>query len=94
MHYLYILYSDSVDKFYVGETFDINIRLSKHQDQYYKGAFTKIASDWKVVLLMECSNKDAAVYLENFIKKMKSRKFIEKIINDTKILEDILARKP
>ena len=92
MHFLYILYSTIKDKFYVGETHDVLGRIEKHNTHSYENSFTKIASDWKLVLKFECANKTNALYLEQFIKKMKSKKFIEKIILNPEILEDILFK--
>jgi putative endonuclease len=91
-HFLYILYSKSKDKFYIGETHAINERLNKHNNHYYKNSFTKIASDWEVCLTFECENQEKIRFLEQFIKKMKSKVFIKKIIQNPLILEDILFK--
>jgi putative endonuclease len=89
MYFLYIVYSKSQDWFYTGETLDLNYRLELHNTHQFKGSYTKIASDWAFVLQHECSSKTGALYLERFIKRMKSRKFIEKIIKDPDILVSI-----
>ena len=93
MHYLYILFSKTLNRFYVGETPNIDARVTLHNSHYFKKAFTKSASDWEVVLDKRCNSKDEVLYLESFIKRMKSRKFIEKIIKDSKILDDILNKR-
>ncbi|WP_165828906.1 GIY-YIG nuclease family protein [Flavobacterium sp. HTF] len=93
MHYLYILYSNSSQKFYIGETKDIEERILKHQNHFYSNSFTKIADDWEIVLTFACNNKDEAVYLEKFIKRMKSRTFNNKIIENPSILQDILSKR-
>ena len=93
MHYLYILHSKAIDKFYVGETYDIKERMQNHNQHYYQNAFTKIANDWECVLSFECPTQTDARYLENFIKRMKSKNFIQKIINNPNILTDILSKK-
>jgi len=41
MHYLYILFSKSADKFYVGETYDVEARINAHNQHHYSNAFTK-----------------------------------------------------
>ncbi|NNT70684.1 GIY-YIG nuclease family protein [Flavobacterium sp. IMCC34852] len=92
MHFLYIIYSSSVNKFYVGETDEMDKRLLKHNKHLYEGSFTKIAEDWKVILLFECISKDQAVRLEKFIKRMKSKVFIEKAIANPEILADIILK--
>ncbi|MFV8467059.1 GIY-YIG nuclease family protein [Flavobacterium sp. LB1P62] len=93
MHHLYILYSKSATKFYIGETHNIDERIIKHNQHSYSESFTKIANDWEVVLLFNCLDREEATFLEKFIKKMKSRVFIEKIINNPSILEDILSKR-
>ncbi|MCV9929360.1 GIY-YIG nuclease family protein [Flavobacterium sp. LS1R49] len=93
MHYLYIIYSDSCQKFYIGETNDIDNRISKHQKHFYSNSFTKVADDWKIVLTFNCVDKKEAIYLEQFIKRMKSKVFNNKIIADPSILKDILSKR-
>jgi len=93
MHYLYILYSNSSQKFYIGETNDINERMLKHNNHSYTNSFTKIANDWEIVLSFICDDRDEALYLEKFIKKMKSKIFNNKIIADPSILKDILSKR-
>jgi len=93
MHFVYIIYSNCVDKFYVGETADVENRLILHKSGKFKGAFTKIAHDWRIVLEFECENREDALFLESFIKRMKSRKFIEKITQTPSILYDILEKR-
>jgi putative endonuclease len=93
MHYLYILYSEKLDRFYVGETANIKARLQKHHSNYYKKSFTAKAQDWQVVLQQEVSNEKEAVFLEKFIKRMKSKKFIKKVIENPTILKDLLGKK-
>jgi putative endonuclease len=76
---LYILYSDSIDKFYIGHTGDeLSERLRKHNSNH-KG-FTGIASDWKIVYTEDYSTKKDAFAREREIKKWKSKKLIEKLI--------------
>jgi putative endonuclease len=92
MHHLYILYSKSADRYYIGETHDLAARIILHNSHAYEGSFSKIASDWKVVLDFETENRTEALSLEKFIKKMKSKKFILKIIANPEILLDILSK--
>ena len=75
----YILYSEELDKFYVGYTVDeIDERLRKHNSNH-KG-FTGKASDWKVVWKEEFENKSDAFSREKEIKNWKSRKMIIKLV--------------
>ena len=91
-HFLYIIYSKSTDKYYVGETHSIEERMEKHKNHVYQNSFTKIANDWELVLVFDCGTREKALFLENFIKRLKSKVFIKKIISQTTILEDILTK--
>ncbi len=53
MHFLYILYSEKFDLFYVGQTHDMAQRVERHNNHIYKGAFTKIDENWKSVLELQ-----------------------------------------
>jgi putative endonuclease len=93
MHFLYILHSQTADKYYVGETADVDQRLKDHLTHKYSKSFTKLAEDWQVVLNFKVETRKEALFLEQFIKRMKNRRFIQKVIKDHSILEDILRRK-
>ena len=92
MHYLYILHSTTADKYYVGETHSIEERLFKHNRHLYDGSYTKIANDWQIVLTFECVSKTQALGLEKFIKKMKSKVFIQKLTDKPEILNEIIIK--
>ena len=92
-HCIYILYSKKSDKYYVGESSNPQNRLTQHLEHHFKNNFTKIAADWTLVLEKEVSSKEDALFLERFIKRMKNRKFILKVIETPSILDDILNKK-
>ncbi|WP_394907444.1 GIY-YIG nuclease family protein [uncultured Mesonia sp.] len=92
-HFLYIIHSATLNKFYVGETLDVQNRLKMYNENSFNKSFTKAADDWKLALAFKCRNKNHALYLENFIKRMKSKKFILKIIDQPDILNDIINKK-
>ncbi|MCD8528641.1 MAG: GIY-YIG nuclease family protein [Chitinophagales bacterium] len=81
-----------MDKYYIGESSNVDNRLDLHNNHYYKRAYSSISDDWTIVLQYECNSKKEAIYLERFIKRMKSRKFIEKIITESNILTERFNR--
>ena len=91
-HFLYKLYSKSSTRYYVGETRNIEERIFKHNQHFYSSSFTKIANDWELVLLDHCLDRTQALFLEKFIKKMKSKIFIQKIISNPEILNEIISK--
>ncbi len=75
----YILFSESLNKFYIGYTSDeLSIRLKKHLANHT--GYTAKAKDWKVVYFELFDTKEQAMSRERFIKKQKSRKYIEQLI--------------
>jgi putative endonuclease len=76
-HFVYIIHSQSTDKFYVGETLHVPERIVKHNSGHFHHASTKFATDWELFLQIECESGTQARKIERHIKKMKSRKYYE-----------------
>jgi len=80
MFTVYILYSSSIDKYYVGCTSNFEARLKKHNTNH-KG-FTGKIGDWKVVYMEKFLVSREALFREKQIKAWKSRKMIERLISE------------
>jgi len=79
MFTLYILYSKSLDRYYVGYTNDLERRIDEHNRK--KGKFTDTGIPWKLVHTELYSTKKEAMAREKYIKSRKSKSFILEIIN-------------
>jgi putative endonuclease len=81
MYTVYILYSKSFDRYYVGYTNDIARRISEHNRK--KGKFTDAGIPWVLVLVYSelYNSKKEAMTREKLIKSRKSKSFIFEIIN-------------
>ena len=91
MYYLYILYSESTDKYYVGVTDNPDRRLWEHNNILHD-TFTAKYRPWIFAALFECAQTQGeARKIEDFIKRQKSRKLIQKIV-DQEPLTGILAQ--
>ena len=77
---VYILYSKQTDRFYIGQTEDIERRLIEHNSHFYLDSFTKIASDWELKTTLACGSKSQSLKIEAHIKKNRSRKYIQDFI--------------
>ncbi|MGB4204000.1 MAG: GIY-YIG nuclease family protein, partial [Bacteroidales bacterium] len=68
--------------YYVGVTDDFYRRLQEHNTSE-RNTFTSKYRPWKIAAVFQCADSlSEARKIENFIKKQKSRKLIEKMIND------------
>ena len=78
MYILYLHDTLSIDRYYIGYSHDPFLRLEKHN----LGATTSTRNGrpWILVYHEEYEDKSSAIRRELEIKKMKSRKFIEKLI--------------
>ena len=77
--YCYILFSSKLNKYYIGSTTDIERRLAEHNRG--KEKFTQTGIPWILVYKEVFSELKPARQREFYIKKMKSRLFIEKLIS-------------
>ena len=77
--FIYILYSEKIDKYYVGSTDDLEWRLERHNMGW--GKYTKRGIPWGLVYSEKYKTKTEALKREREIKKKKSRKYIEELIH-------------
>jgi len=79
---VYIIYSEKLNKYYTGSCEDFAIRLSQHNAGRNKS--TKPGIPWILKYCEEFDNLKDARAREASIKRMKSRKYIEGLINSVK----------
>ena len=75
----YILYSKSKDRYYIGHTEDLTKRLLRHNEGRVPS--TRNYRPWECVYFEEFETKLNANRRELEIKKQKSRKYLELLIN-------------
>jgi len=92
MHYVYIIFSSSAHKFYIGETLNITERLEKHNSGAYANAFTSQTNDWTIQATIECQNRTQALQIEKHIKSMKSKVYIENVIKYSEMRDKLINR--
>jgi putative endonuclease len=76
---VYIIYSRLLDKYYIGYTEDLELRISQHNQGHYSDSYTKISDDWQLFYLINCDSKNQAIKIETHIKKMKSKIYLENL---------------
>ena len=81
LYYIYILYSQTSDLYYVGYTNNYQRRLRQHNESE-KNTYTSKHRPWFIKAIFECGNNEAdAIRLEKFIKKQKSKIFLQRFID-------------
>ncbi len=81
MHWIYILYSKRIDKYYIGSTSNVKNRLAFHNSAQNK-IWSRRGQPWEKVFEHEFESKKEALKAERFIKNQKSRKFIQKLVKE------------
>lgn len=79
MYYVYILYSENHNRFYIGQTNDLSNRLFRHNSGFEKS--TTPYKPWVLVGSIEKHTRSEAMILEKKLKNLNSedlKKFITK----------------
>ena len=92
MAVVYILFSKSIDKFYIGSCKNLNKRLEEHKNNKFSKGFTRRAIDWELYFSIDKLEYQQARKIEQHIKRMKSRKFIENLVVHPRIAEKLVER--
>ena len=71
---VYILWSEPLQKFYVGSTNDLEDRLYRHNSG--QGKFTVKGVPWKLICSFNCADRKEAFRLENKIKNRGIHRFL------------------
>ena len=90
-YYIYILYSESSDIYYVGYSDNFELRFEQHNHSENL-TFTSKHRPWLLKAVYSCGTSQSdAMKIEKFIKKRKSRKLIEKLVEGI-VFTGILAQ--
>ncbi|MEN9346244.1 MAG: hypothetical protein RLZZ60_1713 [Bacteroidota bacterium] len=76
MFYVYILYSEVADKYYIGQTEDIDQRIVIHNLRRNLGM-----NDWQLKYFENHETRSEAVRRESDIKSKKRRAYLEHLIS-------------
>ena len=74
MYFVYILFSERFNKYYVGQTSNFNDRIKRHNDGYNR--FTKPYGPWQKALVIEKSTRAEAIDLERKLKNLSKQRLI------------------
>ncbi|MBK7908960.1 GIY-YIG nuclease family protein [Candidatus Pollutiaquabacter sp.] len=90
---VYILYSASLKRFYIGATTSLSARLHLHNTKGYgRGKFTAKANDWELYLMIDCSCMENALKIEAHIKRMKSANYIKNLQKYPEMIDKLMEK--
>jgi putative endonuclease len=78
--FTYILQSETSNKFYIGQTNNLEDRLFRHNSN--QNLATKNKGPWKFIFTKEFETRSEAVALERKLKSFKNSIYLQKWIND------------
>ena len=82
MYYIYIIYSTSVDKYYIGHSDNPDRRLVEHNTKPVN-TYTSKHRPWVLKASFPISkDRGQAISVERYLKKLKSRKITEQLIEN------------
>ena len=88
---VYIIYSEKIDKYYIGrsENFDQRIEIHNSPENL---KWSKTGQPWRHFLLITCESKNQSIEIERYLKKMKSRKYLEYLAGDNRNVQRLVER--
>jgi putative endonuclease len=75
MFFVYIIWSDSTGKYYIGQTSGLKNRLHRHNSGWEKS--TKSGFPWKLVWSVEKPSRSEAMKLERKLKNLSTKRLME-----------------
>ena len=85
---VYILYSSKLNRYYIGTTDDVQVRLEEHNNIKYTNSYTSRGIPWVLHLSIDHLSSEKAYQLERHIKRMKSKNYIQNL----KLYPEMIAR--
>ncbi len=88
---VYIIYSKSIDRFYIGYTSDFENRINFHNNLLNK-IWTKRGQPWSKYLIINQLNKTQALRIERHLKKMKTRNYLIQLNENPEMIVELKKR--
>ena len=86
---LYIVKSRERGRYYIGSTETVALRVAQHNEPSANPSrWTRRGAPWDLVYEREFGSKREAIRAERYVKVMKSRAFIEKLVSGEYQLPD------
>jgi len=91
-YFVYILFSEKLNRFYIGQTVNVEERLVQHNSGFYDKASTKVSNDWKLFWKLKCNSKKQAILIESHIKRMRNKVYYQNLVMFSEISDKLLLK--
>jgi putative endonuclease len=90
---VYIIFSESLNKFYIGYTTEnVETRIEKHNTKHYENKFTAKGIPWILFLAIACQSVTQALKVEKHIKDMKSKVYIDNLKKYPEMIHKLIEK--
>ncbi|MEM5563485.1 GIY-YIG nuclease family protein [Psychroserpens sp. AS72] len=90
-HCVYILSSKKINRFYIGYSSNLNLRLLFHENPERR-KYTYNADDWFLYYKIDCKTKTQGLAIEAHIKRVKSKIYIQNLLKYPEITLKLLLK--
>lgn len=81
MYYIYALYNKENNKIYVGQTADLEKRITLHNSKIIKKSYTaRFGGSWEIIYQEKANSRQEALTREKQLKSYQGRLFIKSLI--------------
>lgn len=87
-HFVYILYSEQFDKYYIGQTDSLELRLERHNAFETTNSYTSKYRPWILKNSFEVKTRGEAIKIERKLKALKSKKMTALFADNTEALSE------
>ncbi len=78
---LYAIYNKEADKIYIGQTENLERRLSEHNSHAFPHSFTsRFSGQWVLIYQEQAQDRSMALRREKALKSFRGREFVKKYI--------------
>jgi len=81
MYIIYAIYNKDHDKFYIGQTENLEKRLQMHNNKAFKNGYTsRFDGEWQLIYNEEVASRQEALIREKQLKSFRGREFVKNFI--------------
>lgn len=89
---VYILFSQKLNRFYIGSCNDLSQRIKLHSNKEFPKSFTAKVNDWKLFYSIDNLDYNQSRQIEIHIKKMKSKQYLQNLKRYPEIAQKLVER--